>query len=149
MEYKVNSEIGPLRLVLTHKPGIEHQYVTPKNLIEKIEHNDFLIDRSGHVHIGNGQLRVGSLAFTDGDRAGGFILKELKSVVHVDYELRADEGIEVEELTPQRVDELLSPIVKKVEAQLKSPSLENQEDSPLADICKAKYSELNESVSLP
>ena len=31
--------------------------------------NDFLIDRSGHVHIGNGQLRVGSLAFTDGDTA--------------------------------------------------------------------------------
>ena len=86
------------------------------------------------------------VAFTDGDRAGGFILKELKSVVHVDYELRADEGIEVEELTPQRVDELLSPIVKKVEEQLKSPSLEKQEDSPLADICKAKYSELNESL---
>ena len=67
-------------------------------------------------------------------------------MVHVDYELRADEGIEVEELTPQRVDELLSPVVKKVEEQLKSPSLEKQEDSPLADICKAKYSELNESL---
>ena len=46
------------------------------------------------------------VAFTDGDRAGGFILKELKSVVHIDVELRADTGIEVEELTPKRVDEI-------------------------------------------
>ena len=37
----------------------------------------------------------------DGDRAGGFILKELKSVVPIDYELRADNDVEVEELTPQ------------------------------------------------
>ena len=86
------------------------------------------------------------VAFLDGDRAGGFILKELKSVVHVDIELRADEGIEVEELTPQRVDELLSPVAKKAEEQLKAPALEKQEDSPLANICKEKYSELNESL---
>jgi len=39
------------------------------------------------------------VAFLDGDRAGGFILKELKSVVNIDLELRADEGVEVEELT--------------------------------------------------
>ena len=66
------------------------------------------------------------VAFLDGDRAGGFILKELKSVVHVDIELRADEGIEVEELTPQRVDELLSPVAKKAEEQLNAPALEKQ-----------------------
>ena len=86
------------------------------------------------------------VAFTDGDRAGGFILKELKSVVHIDLELRADTGIEVEELTPKRVDELLSPVAKKAEEQLKAPALEKQEDSPLANICKEKYSELNESL---
>ena len=86
------------------------------------------------------------VAFLDGDRAGGFILKELKSVVHVDTELRADEGIEVEELTPKRVDELLSPIVKKVTEELESPSLKSEDDSPLADICKTKYSDLNESL---
>ena len=34
MKYKVNSEIGPLRFVITHSPGLEHEYVTPKNLIE-------------------------------------------------------------------------------------------------------------------
>jgi DNA primase len=86
------------------------------------------------------------VAFTDGDRAGGFILKELKSVVHVDVELRADEGIEVEELTPKRVDELLSPVAKKITHELEQPSLKNEDDSPLAEICKAKYPELNESL---
>ena len=34
MQYKVNSEIEPLRLVITHTPGLEHEYVTPENLIE-------------------------------------------------------------------------------------------------------------------
>ena len=92
-------------------------------------------------------LRAGyenALAF-EGGRIDESI-KELKSVVHVDIELRADEGIEVEELTPQRVDELLSPVAKKAEEQLKAPALEKQEDSPLANICKEKYSELNESL---
>ena len=86
------------------------------------------------------------IAFLDGDRAGGFILKELKSVVHVDIELRADEGIEVEELTPKRVDEILSPIAKQVTQELDEPSLKNDDDSPLAAICKSKYSDLNESL---
>ena len=34
MQYKVNSEDGPLRFVITHSPGIEHDYVTPENLNE-------------------------------------------------------------------------------------------------------------------
>ena len=87
------------------------------------------------------------VAFTDGDRAGGFILKELKSVVHVDVELRADEGIEVEELTPKRVDELLSPISKKIGDELESPaSLQNEDDNPIAEVCKTMYAQLNESL---
>ena len=86
------------------------------------------------------------VAFTDGDRAGGFILKELKSVVHVDIELRADEGIEVEELTPKRVDEFLSPVAKQINQELETPSLKSEDDSSLAEICKKKYSELNESL---
>ena len=45
------------------------------------------------------------VAFLDGDRAGGFILKELKSLVHIDVELQADPGFEVEELTPERISE--------------------------------------------
>jgi DNA primase len=86
------------------------------------------------------------VAFLDGDRAGGFILKELKSVVHVDIELRADEGIEVEELTPKRVDELLSPVADKIKQDLATPSLKNEDDSPLAEICKTQYPKLNESL---
>ena len=86
------------------------------------------------------------VAFTDGDRAGGFILKELKSVVHIDLELRADTGIEVEELTPKRVDELLSPVKKQMEEELAAPEIKNVDDSPLAELCKSKFSELNESL---
>ena len=86
------------------------------------------------------------VAFTDGDRAGGFILKELKSVVHVDLELRADTGIEVEELTPKRVDELLSPVKKQMEEELSEPEIKNSDDGPLAELCKNKFSELNESL---
>ena len=86
------------------------------------------------------------VAFIDGDRAGGFILKELKSIVKIDIELRADEGIEVEELTPKRVDEILSPVAKQITQELEAPSLKNESDSSLAEICKPKYSDLNESL---
>ena len=86
------------------------------------------------------------VAFLDGDRAGGFILKELKSVVDIDYELRADEGIEVEELTPKRVDELLSPIVKEIQNASKAPELKNEDDGPLSDIAKKIFPEINESL---
>ena len=86
------------------------------------------------------------VAFLDGDRAGGFILKELKSVVDIDYELRADEGIEVEELTPKRVDELLSPIVKEIQNGAKAPELKNEDDGPLSDIAKKIFPEINESL---
>ena len=86
------------------------------------------------------------VAFIDGDRAGGFILKELKSIVKIDVELRADEGIEVEELTPKRVDEILSPVAKKITQELETPSLKNEDDTSLAEICKPNYSDLNESL---
>ena len=86
------------------------------------------------------------VAFIDGDRAGGFILKELKSIVKIDIELRADEGIEVEELTPKRVDEILSPVAKKIIQELETPSLKNEDDTSLAEICKPNYSDLNESL---
>ena len=86
------------------------------------------------------------VAFIDGDRAGGFILKELKSIVKIDVELRADEGIEVEELTPKRVDEILSPVAKQITQELEAPSLKSEDDTSLAEICKPKYSDLNESL---
>ena len=36
MRASIKSEINPLRLIITHKPGEEHQYMTPSNLKEEI-----------------------------------------------------------------------------------------------------------------
>ena len=60
------------------------------------------------------------VAFLDGDRTGGFLMRELKSMVNLDIELRADEGVEVEELTPQRVADILDPAVKDIKVQFAS-----------------------------
>ncbi len=91
------------------------------------------------------------VAFLDGDRAGGFILKELKSVVRVDIELRADTGVEVEELTPQRVDEILRPVADKLNSgntgrragHGRGPS---EADKPIAALTAKIYPSLNETL---
>jgi DNA primase len=85
------------------------------------------------------------VAFLDGDRAGGFILKELKSVVNVDYELRADSGVEVEELTPQRIDDILRPVAESLK-QKTAPTVQNEADKPIADIASKIYPNLNETL---
>ena len=86
------------------------------------------------------------VAFTDGDRAGGFILKGLKSVVSVDYEVRADPDIEVEELTPQRIDEILRPFVKQIERG-GSPARELSGDEKVVhDLAASAYSKINETL---
>ena len=86
------------------------------------------------------------VAFLDGDRAGGFILKELKSVVTVDYELRADNGVEVEELTPQRIDEILRPVANEIKDGKPAPSLKSENDKPIAEIATKIYPNLNETL---
>jgi DNA primase len=86
------------------------------------------------------------VAFIDGDRAGGFILKELKSVVNIDYELRADTGVEVEELTPQRIDEILRPIADEIKSGKPEPSLKSSDDKPLAQIASRVFPNLNETL---
>ena len=86
------------------------------------------------------------VAFLDGDRAGGFILKELKSVVTVDYELRADNGVEVEELTPQRIDEILRPVADEIKGGKPTPSLKSENDKPIAEIATKIYPDLNETL---
>ena len=86
------------------------------------------------------------VAFTDGDRAGGFILKELKSVVPIDYELRGDPGVEVEELSPQRIDEILSPIAEQIKGGRKPTSSQSQEDKPVAELAGKIYPNLNETL---
>ena len=74
------------------------------------------------------------VAFLDGDRAGGFILKELKSVVDIDVELRADPDVEVEELTPQRVSEILDPVADEIKSGGAPATLQNEDDKPIADL---------------
>lgn len=86
------------------------------------------------------------VAFIDGDRAGGFILKELKSVVNIDYELRADTGVEVEELTPQRIDEILRPIADEIKGGKPAPVLKSSDDKPLAEIASRIFPNLNETL---
>ena len=87
------------------------------------------------------------VAFLDGDRSGGFILKELKSVVQLDYELQADNGVEVEELTPQRIDEILRPVADEIKSgKPAAASLQNAADKPLADIASKFYPNLNETL---
>ncbi|MDH5416199.1 MAG: DNA primase DnaG [Nitrosopumilus sp.] len=86
------------------------------------------------------------VAFLDGDRSGGFILKELKSVVTLDYELQADTGVEVEELTPQRIDEILRPIADEIKSGKPAPVLKSEDDKPLADIASQVFPNLNETL---
>ena len=86
------------------------------------------------------------VAFLDGDRAGGFILKELKSVVTLDYEIQADSGVEVEELTPQRIDEILRPIADEIKNGKPAPTLKSDDDKPFADLASKVFPNLNETL---
>ena len=86
------------------------------------------------------------VAFLDGDRACGFILKELRSVVNIDVELRADEGIEVEELTPKRIDEILRPVAETMNQEVSKPKSLTEDDTKLADLTQKIYPKINESL---
>jgi DNA primase len=86
------------------------------------------------------------VAFLDGDRAGGFILKELKSIVTIDVELRADSGVEVEELTPQRVADILKDTADDMKKETMEPVEVNEADKPLAIVVDKVYPDLNETL---
>jgi len=86
------------------------------------------------------------VAFLDGDRAGGFILKELRSVVKIDVELRADDGVEVEELTPKRIDEILGPVADSMNKETTKPKSLNEDYTELAELAKKIYHDINESL---
>ncbi len=86
------------------------------------------------------------VAFLDGDRSGGFILKELKSVVTLDYEIQADSGVEVEELTPQRLDEILRPIADEIKNGKPAPELKSEDDKPVAEMAAKVFPNLNETL---
>ncbi len=86
------------------------------------------------------------VAFLDGDRAGGMILQELKSVVNVDVELRADSGVEVEELTPQRVADILNDTnIEMKKLGTGSPTI-SEDDKSLATVISKIYPDLNETL---
>jgi len=86
------------------------------------------------------------VAFLDGDRSGGFILKELKSVVTLDYEIQADTGVEVEELTPQRIDEILRPIADEIRDGKPKAALQSYDDKPIAEVASKVFPNLNETL---
>jgi 5S rRNA maturation endonuclease (ribonuclease M5) len=86
------------------------------------------------------------VAFLDGDRSGGFILKELKSVVTLDYELQADNGVEVEELTPQRIDEILRPIADEIKNGKPAPVLKSEDDKSVSEMAAKIFPNLNETL---
>ena len=86
------------------------------------------------------------VAFLDGDRAGGFILKELKSLVHIDVEHRAYEGVEVEELTPQQIDDILKDTAAQMNKETIAPKMDDPDDKPIAELANKVYPELNESL---
>jgi DNA primase len=86
------------------------------------------------------------VAFLDGDRAGGFILKELKSVVNIDLELRADDGVEVEELTPQRIADILKDAADDMKQQTAKPKEVSEADKLLAEATSKVFKDLNETL---
>jgi DNA primase len=86
------------------------------------------------------------VAFLDGDRAAGFILKELKSLVHIDVEHRAPTGVEVEELTPQQIDDILKDTAADMKKETSKPTINDPDDKPLAELANKLYSDLNESL---
>ena len=86
------------------------------------------------------------VAFLDGDRAGGFILKELRSLVHIDVEHRAPEGVEVEELTPQQIDDILRSTAEDMKAETTKPTLDDPGDKSVAEIANKVYPDLNETL---
>ena len=49
MKPNIRSEINPLRLVITHRPGNEHEYITPSNLNEKVEVDKGFIDNQDYL----------------------------------------------------------------------------------------------------
>ena len=86
------------------------------------------------------------VAFLDGDRAGGFILKELKAMVNIDVIHRAPEGVEVEELTPQQIADILKDTAEDMKKETAKPMLKDPKDESIANVAKKVYENLNESL---
>ena len=68
------------------------------------------------------------------------------AVVNIDVELRADEGIEVEELTPKRVDEILRPVADSINNETTKPKSLSEDETKLAGLAQKIYPNINESL---
>jgi DNA primase len=82
----------------------------------------------------------------DGDRAGGFILKELKSLVDIDVIHRAPEGVEVEECTPQQIADILKDTIEEMNNPKPKPTLTDANDKPMAEIAEKTFANINETL---
>lgn len=86
------------------------------------------------------------IAFLDGDRAGGFILKELKNMIDIDIVHRAPEGVEVEELTPQQITDILRDTIEEMKNPKPKPTLSDPGDKPMAELAEKTLSQINETL---
>jgi DNA primase len=86
------------------------------------------------------------VAFLDGDRSGGFILKELKNMVDIDIVHRAPEGVEVEELTPQQITDILKDTIEQMRNPKPKPTISDPNDKPMAELAEKTFSEINETL---
>ena len=86
------------------------------------------------------------VAFLDGDRAGGFILKELKGMVDIDVVHRAPEGVEVEECTPQQIADILKDTIEEMNNPTPKPTLSNPDDKPMAEVAEKTFAGINETL---
>ncbi len=86
------------------------------------------------------------IAFLDGDRAGGFILKELKGMVDIDIVHRAPEGVEVEELTPQQITDILKDTLEEMRNPKAKPTLSDPTDKPMAELAEKTFTQINETL---
>ncbi len=59
---------------------------------------------------------------------------------------RADNDVEVEELTPQRIDEILSPVAEEIKSGKPTPSIKSEDDKPIADVASKVFPNLNETL---
>ena len=78
MDLIINSEVNPLRMVITHRPGLEHEYIKPSNIKETIDTSDGKTNNPDFllfddiIHVNSAQIEHQSLYdilhyFTDGN----------------------------------------------------------------------------------
>ena len=62
MSFGVHSEVGRLRKVLVHRPGLEHNRLTPSNAEELLFDDVLWVDRAKSEHDGRCRSPAGPVA---------------------------------------------------------------------------------------